>query len=218
MLNDFRGGHDGWSYLNSVERLDLATKTWSYIAPMSTMRSTAGVAILDDKLYVVGGRESSICHRTVESYDPHTNRWTLKAPMNKRRGGVSVVSYSNALYVFGGHDLPVSNAACERTASIERYDPISDTWTLIANLDMGRDSIGVCVLGVSIIIIGGFDGTNYLKTVERFDPESNTFEKLKSITFPRAGSCVCWVANNQLSGCGNESFFCTPAMSHSSTV
>lgn len=38
------GGHDGWSYLNSVERLDLTTKTWSYIAPMQTMRSTAGNA------------------------------------------------------------------------------------------------------------------------------------------------------------------------------
>lgn len=217
-MNDFRGGHDGWSYLNSVERLDLTTKTWSYIAPMQTMRSTAGVAILEDKLYVVGGRESSICHRTVEVYCPHTNRWMMKSPMNKRRGGVSVASYNGALFVFGGHDLPVSNPACQRTSSIEKYDPASDTWTLIANLDMGRDSIGVSVLGNSIITIGGFDGTNYLKTVERFNPETNQFEKVKSITFPRAGACVVAVGNNQLSGCGNESFFSTPAMSHSSTV
>lgn len=165
---------------------------------MNTMRSTAGVAILDDKLYVVGGRESSICHRTVEVYCPHTNRWTMKSPMNKRRGGVSVASYCNALYVFGGHDLPVSNPAVQRTSSIEKYDPNTDTWTLIANLDLGRDSIGVSVLGNSIIIVGGFDGTNYLKTVERFDPETNQFEKLKSITFPRAGSCVVSVANHQV--------------------
>ena len=212
------GGHDGWSYLNSVERLDLATKTWSYVAPMQTMRSTCGVAILDDKLYVVGGRECSICHRTTEMYDPHTNRWTQKSPMNKRRGGVSVASYNGHLYVFGGHDLPVSNPACQRTSSIEKYDPVTDTWTFIANLDMGRDSISVAVLGNSIITIGGFDGTNYLKTVEKFDPEKNQFEKLKTITFPRAGACVVAVGNNQLSGCGNESFFSTPAMSHSSTV
>lgn len=212
------GGHDGWSYLNSVERLDLTTKQWSYIAPMQTMRSTAGVAILDDKLYVVGGRESSICHRTVEMYCPHTNRWMQKSPMNKRRGGVSVASYNGCLYVFGGHDLPVSNPACQRTSSIEKYDPVTDTWTFIANLDMGRDSIGVAVLGNSIITIGGFDGTNYLKTVEKFDPETSQFEKLKPITFPRAGACVVAVGNNQLSGCGNESFFSTPAMTHSSTV
>jgi kelch-like protein 1/4/5 len=36
------GGHDGWSYLNTVERFDPVSKTWSYIAPMSVMRSTAG--------------------------------------------------------------------------------------------------------------------------------------------------------------------------------
>lgn len=212
------GGHDGWSYLNSVERLDLTTKTWSYISPMQTMRSTAGVAVLNDKLYVVGGRESSICHRTTEMYDPYTNRWMMKAPMNKRRGGVSVASYNGSLYVVGGHDLPVSNPACQRTSSIEKYDPTTDTWTFIANLEMGKDSIGLAALGNSIIMIGGFDGTNYLKNVDKFDPESNQFEKLTPITFPRAGACVVAVGNNQLSGCGNESFFSTPAISHSSTV
>jgi kelch-like protein 1/4/5 len=111
-----------------------------------------------------------------------------------------------------------SNPACQRTSSIEKYDPVSDTWIIIANLDMGRDSIGVAVLGNSIITIGGFDGANYLKTVDKFDPETNQFEKLKAITYPRAGACVVAVGSNQLSGCGNESFFSTPAMSHSSTV
>lgn len=168
--------------------------------------------------FQIQGRESSICHRTVEMYDPHTNRWIMKSPMNKRRGGVAVAAYNGALYVFGGHDVPVSNPSCQRTSSIEKYDPTTDSWTFIANLDLSRDSIGIAVLGNSLILIGGYDGTNYLKTVEKFDPETNQFEKLKSITFPRAGACVVAVQNNQLSGCGNESFFSTPAMSHSSTV
>jgi Kelch motif len=56
--------------------------------------------------------------------------------------------------VFGGHDLPVSNPACQRTSSIEKYSPSTDTWTLIANLDVPRDSIGVGVLGNFIVVIG----------------------------------------------------------------
>lgn len=148
------GGHDGWSYLNSVERLDLTAKTWSYVAPMATMRSTCAVVVLDEKLYVLGGRESSICHRSVECYDPLVNRWTTKAPMNKRRGGAAAVSYNGFIYVFGGHDLPVSNPACQRTCSIEKYSPATDTWTLIANLDLARDSIGVGILGNFIIVAG----------------------------------------------------------------
>lgn len=148
------GGHDGWSYLNSVERLDLSTKTWSYVAPMLTMRSTCAVVVLDEKLYVIGGRESSICHRSVECYDPLVNRWTTKAPMNKRRGGAAAVSFNGSIYVFGGHDLPVSNPACQRTPSIEKYSPATDTWTLIANLEIARDSIGVGILGNYIIVVG----------------------------------------------------------------
>lgn len=71
-------------------RYDPITRSWSYVAPMSSMRSTAGVAVLGNRLYVVGGRDGTNCHRSVECYDPHTNKWTMRAPMNKRRGGVGV--------------------------------------------------------------------------------------------------------------------------------
>jgi len=50
------GGHDGWSYLSSVERWDPHTKVWNYTAPMSTQRSTVGVAVLGDR---------SVCNLTI---------------------------------------------------------------------------------------------------------------------------------------------------------
>lgn len=43
------GGHDGWSYLNTVERWDPQARAWNYVAPMSVSRSTVGVAVLFDK-------------------------------------------------------------------------------------------------------------------------------------------------------------------------
>lgn len=43
------GGHDGWSYLNTVERWDPQARQWSYVAPMSSHRSTVGVAVLNGK-------------------------------------------------------------------------------------------------------------------------------------------------------------------------
>ena len=126
------GGHDGWSYLNTVERWDPQTRTWSYVAQMSSMRSTAGVSVLNGRLYVVGGRDGSVCHRSVECYDPHTNKWTMRAPMNKRRGGVGVSVLNGYLYALGGHDCPASNPAVYRTETVERYDPLTDTWTLVS--------------------------------------------------------------------------------------
>lgn len=43
------GGHDGWSYLNTVERWDPQAKQWCYVASMSTQRSTVGAAVLGNK-------------------------------------------------------------------------------------------------------------------------------------------------------------------------
>lgn len=43
------GGHDGWSFLDTVERWDPATRQWSSICNMSIPRSTVGVAVLNDK-------------------------------------------------------------------------------------------------------------------------------------------------------------------------
>lgn len=82
-------------------------RTWSYVAPMYSMRSTAGVAVLGGRLYVIGGRDGSVCHRSIECYDPHTNKWTMRAPMNKRRGGVgvSIIQNHSILYLF-------SNVCC----------------------------------------------------------------------------------------------------------
>lgn len=43
------GGHDGWTYLNAVERWDPTSRQWSYVASLNTQRSTAGVAVLNDR-------------------------------------------------------------------------------------------------------------------------------------------------------------------------
>lgn len=99
---------------------------------MSFMRLTAGVAILNNRLYVCGGRDGSACHRSVESYDPHTNKWTLRTPMVRRRSGVAVGVLNNFLYALGGFDNPANNSSVCRTETVERYDPTTDTWTMVS--------------------------------------------------------------------------------------
>ena len=47
------GGHDGWSYLSSVERYDPATQLWTHVAPMSAPRSTLGVAIVAGRSVII---------------------------------------------------------------------------------------------------------------------------------------------------------------------
>ena len=61
------GGHDGSSYLNSVERYDNKTNQWSSnVAPTSSCRTSIGVGVLDGKIYAVGGQDGVSCLNIVE--------------------------------------------------------------------------------------------------------------------------------------------------------
>ncbi|KAF8791411.1 Kelch-like protein 5 like protein [Argiope bruennichi] len=184
------GGHDGWTYLSAVERWDSTTRLWSYVAPLNTQRSTAGVAVLNDRLYAVGGRDGSACLRSVECFDPHRNKWTYCAPMSIRRGGAGVGVINNYLFALGGHDAPILNPGVSRFECVERYDPRTDTWTLVAPMRRGRDAIGVGILGDRLIAVGGYDGQSYLKIVEAYDPQNNEWEEIKELEDGRAGMCV----------------------------
>ncbi|KAF6205181.1 hypothetical protein GE061_019348 [Apolygus lucorum] len=189
------GGHDGWSYLNTAERWDPETGTWSYVAPMITQRSTVGLAVLNDRLYAVGGRDGVSCLKTVEVYDPHTNKWSSCASMSKRRGGVGVAVLGGCLYALGGHDVPSVHPSAAKFDCVERYDPRTDTWTNVACMSVGRDAIGVGVLGDKLLAVGGYDGQSYLRLVEAFDPHMNAWTQVAPLSTGRAGSCVVSVRN-----------------------
>ncbi len=59
-----------------------------------------------------------------------------------------------------------------------RYDPEADQWTVVASVASPRDGVGVCRLGDMMMAVGGFDGTQYLNTVECYDQKSNRWKKV----------------------------------------
>lgn len=93
---------------------------------MQSQRCSAGVAVLGDKLYAVGGRDGASCLRTVECYEPYTNKWTMCASMTRRRGGVGVAVANGFLYAMGGQDAPANNPSASRFDCVERYDPSNE--------------------------------------------------------------------------------------------
>ena len=50
------GGNGGGRYLNIVECFDPCASKWRTVAPLTTERSSPGVAVLEDMLYVTGGQ------------------------------------------------------------------------------------------------------------------------------------------------------------------
>ena len=82
------GGFGGGA-LSSLERYNPATNAWEAVAPIAA-RSRLSVAVLDGKLYAVGGQndeeeEDGDIGCLVERYDPALEVWEAVAPMGKAR-------------------------------------------------------------------------------------------------------------------------------------
>ena len=139
------GGYDGdggWnnSYLSSVERYDPATNAWEAVAPMAAARRALAVAVLDGKLYAVGGQGAGYnALSSVERYDAATNAWEATAPMATAREAHAVAVLDGKLYAVGGYDG-------YGISSVERYDPALEVWEAVAPMGRARVSPGVALL------------------------------------------------------------------------
>lgn len=69
------------------------TGTWTMVTPMTTARTGHGAVLLQNKIYVVGGKTGTgtgTYHKTVEAYDFENNIWTAKAPMKNAKASFGV--------------------------------------------------------------------------------------------------------------------------------
>ncbi|GLG96222.1 Kelch-like protein 5 [Gryllus bimaculatus] len=209
-------------YLNlgatSIEKYDLRTNSWSNVANMSARRLQFGVAVMDEKLYVVGGRDGLKTLNTVECYDLKARTWSNLHPMSTHRHGLGVGVLEGPLYAVGGHDgwsylntverwdpqarqwsfvAPMSTPRSTVGVAVlnNKYDPKTDTWTIIASMSIGRDALGVCLLGDLLFAVGGFDGQHCLKVVEAYDPQTNEWQQMAPLSTGRACACLVVIKN-----------------------
>lgn len=92
---------------------------------MTQRRQNAAVAILNGKIYVMGGYKDR-CLKSVECYDPIIDEWTTVASMNQSRRGAQAGVAAGTLYVVGGYD------GCYRVPRIERYDHVANVWLMVS--------------------------------------------------------------------------------------
>lgn len=66
---------------------------------MNGRRLQFGVAVIDDKLFVIGGRDGLKTLNTVECYNPKTKTWTVLPPMSTHRHGLGKISFLLILFI-----------------------------------------------------------------------------------------------------------------------
>jgi hypothetical protein len=184
---DSNGIHS-YSALNEV--YDPETDTWETRKPMPTARGFLEANVVNDKIYVMGGRTGEM-YTTVaynEVYDPVNDSWTIKAPLPYPVVDYASVVVDDKVYVIGGQDEfdPRMNLDTNQV-----YNPATDTWSMGTPAPfIPLQALGAATSGVNaperIYVIGGSPdfgvstGANHV-----YDPALNNWTVGASMPLPR---------------------------------
>ncbi|XP_072028079.1 uncharacterized protein [Amphiura filiformis] len=180
------GGWSGGSPTSALECYDTRADRWTIIDTENNRpRAYMGVAVLNGRLYCIGGFDSNQYFNSVRSFDPQTKRWDDVAPMHSRRCYVSVAVLGGCIYAMGGFD------GHTRLRTVERYDPHENQWTMIRQMNHHRSDASACNNNGRLVIVGGFNGNECLSTCEMYDPEMGEWRDLPRMNSRRSGvGCV----------------------------
>jgi len=99
-----------------------------------------------------------------------TVAWLARTPMSTARTWASAAEYGGQIYVFGG----LNNTT--KLASVERYDPASNTWASRTGMPSARYAASAVTLNNKIYIIGGVNASSQiLNLVEVYDPITDSW-------------------------------------------
>ena len=165
----------------------LAQEKWDKNkAPMPTPRSHLCTSVVNGLIYAIGGGAGQIAAgndvqtpvASFEVYNPATDQWTKKKDMSIARKWFVTIVVNGKIYVIGGRTaVERRGKKIEKTvASVEEYDPATDTWTKKADVPVPRDrGTAAFVNGKIYLISGGQNVGGLTPKVEVYDLATDTW-------------------------------------------
>jgi uncharacterized repeat protein (TIGR01451 family) len=169
---------------------DVTTDPYPDVGPAQPV-GAGGVGVLNDKIYVFGGWESTTPYFSDKTweYDPLAtdgNRWTeiTTADMSVPRAYIQSAVHNNLVYAMGGH-VSYAGSDLVPTNLVEVFDPANPGagWTALASMPVasaeGRgfgfqdDTLGVAQWAGKIYVVGGGDWPDVSAEVMEYDVDSD---------------------------------------------
>lgn len=190
-----------------------AANEWRVISQLPTQRTGFSTAVVDGKIYLIGGtlfeHEQGVRRADlpgiwrgpfgmslVEVYDPETNTWQRLADMPTARAGAETAVVDGKIYVMAGYAGKDNRGENFKFLKVvEMYDPQTDTWVRKQDLSTLRMWFGTGVVAGKIYAIGGYlhpkdwkpGHQGRLDLVEIYDPVSDTWTKRAKMPTRRDG-------------------------------
>lgn len=162
--------------LTSAEIYDPDTNTWASAGNLNQARLRHTATLMPDgKVLVAGGWGGSQLNSS-ELYDPGANSWGRYPPYDlqepRERHTATLIDDGKVLAA-GGEGW---NFVAIARKTVELYNPVSKTWALINPMANTRYEHTANLLGNGkVLVVGGYNRTNYLKSAELYDPKLGTW-------------------------------------------
>jgi len=157
-----------------MKRLLLLTLlgAWSTAAPIPEKIQEEHGALLDGKIYIAGGFDSTDTQTNrAYRYDPSHDTWERIADLPASRHHMPLVVLNDTLYAVGGLQ---GDTAFDAVATMWMYRVDRNRWEERAPLPKPRGASAAGIVDGKIVVVGGF-GTKYklLDSITVYDPTTN---------------------------------------------
>jgi len=153
---------------NMFDVYDPQTGQWTALPDAPHIRDHCAAAVVKDKLYVCGGRNTSYHEAAnfmsffkktvleVDCYDFKTGQWTtLAAKLPLGSGGGSMVNLDDKLYYMGGERATETESNQPRN-NVFWLDPsTNEGWKETNHLNEARNGMSAAVINKNIYVFGG---------------------------------------------------------------
>jgi serine/threonine-protein kinase PknK len=139
---------------------------WRALPDAPTARLMMAWAVLNDKIWVLGGLRNGVALQTVESYDPHTGAWQTGPPLPIPLHHAAAATYRGEVVVLGG----ASEALAQ--ASNKVFALRGGNWVELPTLTHARAAPAAAVVGDKLVAVGGQNAKKLVPQTEVFDGTS----------------------------------------------
>ena len=159
---------------------DPTADSWSRKADMPFGRGAHGAALLNGRIYVVGGIGSPAGEQTrVMIYDPAADFWEVGAHMPVPSEHLAVAAAAGRIYAISGR-------FGTSLSEVQVYDPVRDTWELRAPIPTARSGITSQSWLGRIFVFGG-ELPGVFDDNEVYDPVADTWDRAQPMPTARHG-------------------------------
>lgn len=158
-----------------IEEYDVNEDIWveSKMKLPSPRSGFSNVLLNYKQLIVIGGNDGQVLDN-VDLLNLATGEWSLLPPMSIKRDELAVtIGPDGKVYAIGGYGG--QNSTCLK--SVERFNFQTYTWEKVADLNEPRRALAAVSLPDGVYAIGGYNGSRYLGSMERYDEVKNKWIK-----------------------------------------